>query len=51
MDDVSLNIEKCEAVAFLGRNGAGKTTLVEMIAKIKSPTKGEININIEKNLK
>ncbi|AKU80039.1 ABC transporter ATP-binding protein [Spiroplasma turonicum] len=51
LQNISLTINQGESVAILGKNGAGKTTLVEMIAKITKPTKGEIIINIGKNLK
>ncbi|ASP28502.1 ABC transporter ATP-binding protein [Spiroplasma corruscae] len=51
LEDISIDINEGESVAFLGKNGAGKTTLVEMIAKINKPTKGDIKINIDRNIK
>ncbi|AKX34393.1 ABC transporter ATP-binding protein [Spiroplasma litorale] len=51
LDNISLDINEGEAVAILGKNGAGKTTLVEIIANISKPTKGNVKINIDKDLK
>ena len=40
--DVSLNIEKGEAVALMGRNGAGKTTTLRSIISLTPPKTGQI---------
>ena len=40
--DLSLIINKGEAVALLGPNGAGKTTFVEMLEGLQAPDQGEI---------
>ena len=43
--DVSLNVEKGEAVALLGPNGAGKTTTLRSILGLNRPRGGEIIFN------
>jgi ATP-binding cassette subfamily F protein 3 len=43
-DNVSLEINKNEKCALIGRNGVGKTTLVKMIMKEITPDSGEIFI-------
>ncbi|MDY0010303.1 MAG: ATP-binding cassette domain-containing protein, partial [Candidatus Izemoplasmatales bacterium] len=43
-DNVSLEINKQEKVALIGRNGVGKTTLVKMILNEITPDSGEIFI-------
>jgi len=42
LQGVSLNIEKGDVVALLGRNGAGKTTLVHTIIGFNPPRSGKI---------
>ena len=44
-DDLSFEIKKGEAVAFLGLNGAGKSTALKMITGVVYPTQGEIEVN------
>jgi len=44
LKDVSLEINKGEAVGIIGRNGAGKTTLLKIISKITSPSYGRAEI-------
>jgi lipopolysaccharide transport system ATP-binding protein len=44
LKDVSLSIEKGEAVGIIGPNGAGKSTLLKILSQITSPTKGEVII-------
>lgn len=41
---VNLNIARGEFYALMGPNGSGKTTLASIIATVKSPTSGEIEI-------
>ena len=40
VEDLSLQMEKGEVLAFLGPNGAGKTTSIRMLSGIISPTSG-----------
>ena len=40
--DVSLRIERGEAVGLVGRNGSGKSTLLKLIAGIHRPTSGRL---------
>ncbi len=44
-DDLSFEIKKGEAVAFLGHNGAGKSTALKMITGVAHPTSGKIEVN------
>ena len=44
-DDLSFEVKRGEAVAFLGLNGAGKSTALKMITGVTHPTKGEITVN------
>jgi len=44
LDDVSLNVDRGDALAVIGLNGAGKSTLLKLISRITSPSKGEIRI-------
>ncbi|MBR0404362.1 MAG: ABC transporter ATP-binding protein [Eggerthellaceae bacterium] len=44
-DDLSFEIKRGEAVAFLGLNGAGKSTALKMITGVVYPTSGEITVN------
>jgi len=42
--DVSVAIERGEAVGLIGRNGSGKSTLLRLIAGIIKPTEGEVAV-------
>lgn len=42
--NVSFEIKKGEAVAFLGRNGAGKSTALKMVTGVTHPTSGEVYV-------
>ena len=44
-NDLSFEIKKGEAVAFLGHNGAGKSTALKMITGVTFPAKGEVIVN------
>jgi len=43
--DIDFDIEPGEVVGILGRNGAGKSTLLKMLARVTTPTEGQITIN------
>lgn len=45
LDNVSLEIERGEFIAILGRNGSGKSTLAKLLNMILSPSSGEIFID------
>jgi multiple sugar transport system ATP-binding protein len=42
LDDVSLTMEACEFVAFLGPSGSGKSTLLRIVAGLETPDRGEV---------
>ena len=44
VDNINLNINEGEIVAFIGPNGAGKSTTIKMFTGIIHPTFGEILI-------
>ena len=44
-NDLSFEIKKGEAVAFLGHNGAGKSTALKMVTGVSFPTKGTVTVN------
>jgi len=42
--DLSLEIEKGEALGIIGKNGAGKSTLLKIFSQVTAPTRGSIKI-------
>lgn len=42
LDNISMQIEQGQSVAFIGCNGCGKSTLLKIIARIVQPTTGKI---------
>lgn len=47
LDNITLHIEKGEAIALMGPNGSGKSTLLKLINGIISPDKGSFLYNGE----
>ena len=45
VDNISLEIESGEFIAFIGTSGSGKTTALRMINRMIEATEGEIAIN------
>ena len=45
LQDVSLEIERGEAVGIIGPNGVGKSTTLKIIAGITEPTSGHVTVN------
>jgi ABC-type polysaccharide/polyol phosphate transport system ATPase subunit len=45
LQDISFDIKKGEFFGIVGRNGSGKSTLLKLLARIYTPTEGEIGIN------
>lgn len=45
VNNVSLKINKGEAVAIFGKNGAGKSTILKMITGVTFPTEGNVTVN------
>ncbi|MCI9262901.1 ABC transporter ATP-binding protein [uncultured Adlercreutzia sp.] len=44
-NNLSFEIKRGEAVAFLGENGAGKSTALKMVTGVAYPTKGKVTVN------
>lgn len=45
LSDVSIEVEKGEFVAILGRNGSGKSTLAKQINALLTPSEGEVIVD------
>lgn len=45
LKDISLSIQKGEAVAFVGENGCGKSTLIRILCGLTRPTKGHVCVS------
>ena len=45
LDNISLEVNKGEAVGIIGHNGAGKSTLLKLLSRVTAPTKGTISFN------
>lgn len=45
LKDISINIEKGKAVAFVGQSGSGKTTLVDLLPRFYEVSSGQILID------
>lgn len=44
LKDISLDIQKGDAVALIGANGSGKSTLLKLVAGVLVPTEGSITV-------
>lgn len=44
LKNVSLDINKGDAIGIIGKNGAGKSTLLKILSEITSPSEGNIEI-------
>ncbi len=45
MDDVSFSLKKGEILSLVGESGSGKTTTARVIAKVYTPTSGNVFVN------
>lgn len=45
VEQINLNIESGESVAYVGPNGAGKSTTIKMLTGILVPTSGKVMVN------
>jgi putative ABC transport system ATP-binding protein len=45
LDDVSLEIQRGESVAIIGKSGSGKSTLMHILALLDVPTSGTVEIS------
>lgn len=45
LKDVSLSVQRGEAVGIIGPNGSGKSTLVKLFSRITAPSEGTITLN------
>lgn len=45
VDDMNIEIERGEFIAFIGTSGSGKTTALRMINRMIEPTKGTITVD------
>jgi lipopolysaccharide transport system ATP-binding protein len=44
LKNISMNIEKGDAVGIIGANGAGKSTLLKILTRITAPTAGRVDL-------
>lgn len=44
LHDVSFKLEQGQRLGIIGKNGAGKSTLLKILARITTPTSGEVRI-------
>lgn len=45
LEDISLAVNKGEAVAIVGKSGSGKSTLMHVLALLDRPTSGKISVD------
>ena len=51
VDDLNIEVEKGEFIAFIGTSGSGKTTALRMINRMIEPTSGTLTLNGENLMK
>jgi ABC-type polysaccharide/polyol phosphate transport system ATPase subunit len=44
VDGLTLDVERGERIAIIGRNGSGKSTLLKLIARVIQPTSGRVDV-------
>jgi len=44
LDGISMEVNRGECVALVGRNGAGKSTLLSLLSRIYKPTSGSVTV-------
>lgn len=44
LDNISLEVKKGDILGIIGKNGAGKSTLLKILARVTSPSSGEVSI-------
>ena len=47
-DNVSFNVERRDRLALAGPNGAGKTTLLRMLVGLAAPTRGSLEVDVDR---
>jgi oligopeptide transport system ATP-binding protein len=45
VDDISFDIKKGETLGLVGESGCGKSTVVRSVARLYTPTSGEVSLN------
>ena len=45
LKDISLSVERGEALGIIGHNGAGKSTILKLLSGLLKPTTGTIDVN------
>lgn len=47
LDDVTFRLSPGKIIGLVGENGSGKSTLIRILAGIKSPTKGSVQMDLD----
>jgi len=51
LNNISLGVDRGEAIALVGDSGAGKSSLVNLLVRFYDPSQGEIMVNEKYNIK